>query len=176
MTEAAEAFWSFSLALYAKPGVAPACLALQERHGLDVNLLLFACWAGSRGQTLTPADWARPIEASRDWHGRVVVPLRGLRRWLKGRENMGSGAAGKLRLRIKKQELESERIEQTLLAEALPLPAGMPDAPVTAANLAGYLAAAGVALGDEERDDCAVLLRAGFADLSAGDAARLLPS
>jgi hypothetical protein len=33
-------FWDFSLALYAKEGVADACLLLQDKLGYDVNLLL----------------------------------------------------------------------------------------------------------------------------------------
>ena len=44
------AFWDFSLEAYARPGVAPACLDLQERHGADVNLLLFACWLSASGR------------------------------------------------------------------------------------------------------------------------------
>jgi len=39
----ADRFWAFSLALYGKPGVAPALLGLQDRLGVDVNLLLFCC-------------------------------------------------------------------------------------------------------------------------------------
>ena len=34
-------FWNYSLALYARAEVAKTCLALQDRLGLDVNLLLF---------------------------------------------------------------------------------------------------------------------------------------
>ncbi|HEY9550471.1 MAG TPA: TIGR02444 family protein, partial [Kiloniellaceae bacterium] len=45
-------FWQFSGAVYARRGVAEACLALQQRHGLDVNLLLFCAWAGSNGRRL----------------------------------------------------------------------------------------------------------------------------
>jgi uncharacterized protein (TIGR02444 family) len=35
------AFWRFSLALYARPGVAAALLGLQDRAGRDVNLVLY---------------------------------------------------------------------------------------------------------------------------------------
>src|SRR5947209_1662319 len=45
--EAGEGFWRFSLALYARPGIAEALIALQERAGYDVNLVLFALWAGA---------------------------------------------------------------------------------------------------------------------------------
>src|SRR5947208_14107979 len=47
---AGEAFWRFSLALYARPGVADALIATQDRTARDVNLILFALWLGaSRG-------------------------------------------------------------------------------------------------------------------------------
>ncbi|HEX6103216.1 MAG TPA: TIGR02444 family protein, partial [Alphaproteobacteria bacterium] len=52
-------FWSFSVALYGRPGVAPACLALQDRFGCDVNLLLFAIWAGRCGVMLGPKEFER---------------------------------------------------------------------------------------------------------------------
>jgi uncharacterized protein (TIGR02444 family) len=41
-----EAFWRFSLAFYERPGVADALIALQDREGFDVNLVLFALWLG----------------------------------------------------------------------------------------------------------------------------------
>ena len=51
----AGALWRFALAVYQKPGVSDACLLLQDRHGCNVTLLLFAAWAGAeRGVALTP--------------------------------------------------------------------------------------------------------------------------
>ena len=41
-----EALWRFSLAFYARPSVAEALIALQDRGGCDVNLILFALWRG----------------------------------------------------------------------------------------------------------------------------------
>jgi uncharacterized protein (TIGR02444 family) len=45
-----EAFWCFSLAFYERPGVADALIALQDRDGFDVNLVLFALWLGISGR------------------------------------------------------------------------------------------------------------------------------
>src|ERR1700738_5469821 len=42
--------WRFSCAFYAQPGVSEALLALQDRAGLDVNLILFALWQGACGR------------------------------------------------------------------------------------------------------------------------------
>ena len=39
--------WAFSLAVYGGDGVAEECLDLQERLGLDVNILLFAAFLGA---------------------------------------------------------------------------------------------------------------------------------
>ena len=41
-----EALWRFSLAFYARPAVAEALIALQDRAGCDVNVILFALWRG----------------------------------------------------------------------------------------------------------------------------------
>ena len=51
-----NAFWRFSLRTYRAPGVEAACLALQERCGADVNLLLFCGWVGREGRVLDEAS------------------------------------------------------------------------------------------------------------------------
>ncbi len=57
----AEAFWTFSTGLYAAPGVEAHMLALQDEHGLDVNLALFCLFAA---HVRRPLDYAA-IEAMR---------------------------------------------------------------------------------------------------------------
>ncbi len=46
----ASPLWTFSLQHYAKPGVQPACLALQDTAGLDVNVALACLWHERRGR------------------------------------------------------------------------------------------------------------------------------
>ena len=41
--------WAFSLRHYARPGVKASCLALQDAHGLDVNVALACLWHEHRG-------------------------------------------------------------------------------------------------------------------------------
>ena len=160
--------WDFSLALYARPGVAEACLALQERHGIDVNLLLFCCWSGDRGHRLAPRELADLVAAVDAWHAEVVRPLRGVRRWLKGRD-LGLGEPVEaLRAEIKARELDAERIEQRLLEGTLAIAAGEPSPTAAAANLRAYLEAIGADDDDaRDADDVAVLLRAAFPELAA---------
>jgi uncharacterized protein (TIGR02444 family) len=113
----AAPLWTFALAVYATPGVADACLGLQDRHGCDVNLLLFAAWMGAAHHwTMTSADMADAAAAVQDWHAEIVRPLRGVRRRLKSGPPPGpNGASEALRTRIKAIEIEAERIELAAL-------------------------------------------------------------
>ncbi|WP_421706506.1 TIGR02444 family protein [Algihabitans sp.] len=126
-------FWRFSLAAYARPEVQEACITLQDMHGLDVNLLLYACFAGARGHALTRQELEILNGAVEAWHLEVVRPLRGARRWMKRQDLDGAGQA--LREGIKAAELEAERIEQEALWTALSLPEGRPSGEAIAQNL-----------------------------------------
>ncbi len=113
-----HAFWDFSVTLYAKPGVAPACLDLQERHGIDVNALLFCLWLGESGRGPAPRQMLdAAFEAVAGWHAEVVRTLRPLRRRLKsGFDPIDSGLVQALRARLQKVEIDAEHVEQLALA------------------------------------------------------------
>lgn len=137
-------FWDFSLAVYAIEGVAPACLRLQDRHDLDVNLLLYCCWAGQCGVTFDASAMAGILELTAGWTARIVQPLRAVRNVLKGGfETMPEAECESLRSAVARLELEAERIEQNALAAALP-----PATPSQAAGRAIALANLEIYLGD----------------------------
>lgn len=107
-----NAFWRFSLAAYAAPGVAEECLALQETSGIDVNLLLFCAWVGAgRRVALTQGDVERADAAVRNWRENVVHPLRRVRQTLKSLSGDCDGFCPK----VKSIELEAEQMEQAML-------------------------------------------------------------
>ena len=147
-------FWDFSLAVYRRGGVAEACLALQDRHGLDVNLLLHCLWAGSRGRRFEAGEIAELSAAVGPWHEAVVKPLRGVRRWLKDQQYAPQGPAEALRQAIKARELEAEAIEQRILHERMAIPPAEGTPSCAGSNLASYLAATGVT---PDSDDTACL-------------------
>lgn len=167
-------FWDFSNAVYGRSGVAKACLSLQDRRGLDVNLLLFCCWAGMRGWQLTAAELAARIDAVRPWQDQVVKPLRAARRWLKEQHTAPAEAAEALRQAIKAQELEAERLEQQILAEGATTEEKPGTSALAAANLKAYLSALDLVPGDEDRADLAGLLCGLFDGISRDEAATLL--
>ena len=135
--EAGEAFWRFSLALYARPGVAPALIALQDRAGHDVNLILFCLWAGAvRGLRLDTAMLATAETAVADLRRELVEPLRALRRRLKADPAADVQA---LRRQVLVLELVAERrVQYRLAAQTVPAAAAEPIAAANA-NLALYL-------------------------------------
>jgi len=113
--------WDFSLAVYARPAVAETCLALQDAFGADVNLVLYCCWLGATGRGhLDAEDFARLSEAASVWQREVVTPLRAVRRRLaEPPRRVAHALSAALREAVKAAELDAERIEQTVLAEAL---------------------------------------------------------
>ena len=111
-------FWDFSLRVYGSEGVPEACLVLQERYGIDVNVLLYCCWLGASGRgTLDDGEIAAVRGAVEHWHRDVVRAVRAVRQRLKG----GFGGAPvdlsePIRRRIAKIEVDLEHVEQLMLA------------------------------------------------------------
>jgi uncharacterized protein (TIGR02444 family) len=120
----------FALQVHSADGVAPACVLLQDRFGVDVNLLLFAARVGTTGR-LTEAALATAAEQVRQWHAEVVRPLRGVRRRLKsGPSPAPNPATAELREEVKELEIRAELIELDVLDALMPDAAPAADDPV----------------------------------------------
>ena len=122
-TGTAGSFKQFALEVYDSEGVAAACLHLQNRHVLDVNVVLFAAFIGARRrQTLTTTclDAARSrVDA---WHREVVQPLRAVRQRLKtGPAPAPNELTTRLRAKLQQVEIDAELIELDQLATLIPL-------------------------------------------------------
>lgn len=134
--------WRFSLYFYRQPGVADACIELQDRCGVDVNLLLFLLWLAANQRRLTAVQVKELDDKIRDWRNLTIIPLRSMRRTLKVNAPLvTSGRAELFRTKIKGIELEAERLQQEALYEhaqstALGVPAPASDA--ARSNLVGY--------------------------------------
>lgn len=115
--------WAFALAIYARPGVAEACLTLQNEAGVDVMLLLMATFAAVRHRNLLTVIEIEALDkACRPWHEQIVGRLRAIRTELKTGPKPAPGEATEpFRAKIKALELEAEKLENRILAECLPL-------------------------------------------------------
>lgn len=75
-------FWNFSLTFYQLPEVEKNCLALQDEHQLNVNLILFCHWlAIEKKQALNKDQWHELISASLPWE-EIIKALRQSRRMI----------------------------------------------------------------------------------------------
>jgi uncharacterized protein (TIGR02444 family) len=135
-------FWRFSLHFYRHAGVSDACIALQDEQGVDVNLLLFLFWLADDGRLLAADEVKKLDDAVRDWRNLTIVPIRDIRRKLKGARTIVDSAAQEVfRNKVKAVELDAERLQQAaLFAFTQGGPLGREAEPQAAAhgNIAAY--------------------------------------
>ncbi|MGK0498495.1 MAG: hypothetical protein ACJAYG_000124 [Oceanicoccus sp.] len=106
--------WDYTLSVYGKDGVSPILIRLQDEYGADVNLLLCACWLGGQGQLLNADGWRTLVQASAKWRAEGIIPLRALRRFLKGQAGLEE-----FRERVNQLEVDAEQWQHQLMLEAL---------------------------------------------------------
>jgi len=119
-------FWDWALSAYAKPGVAQACLDLQDDHGQCTPYLLWAAWAAQSGRGLDEATLVKGADLARRWEPAFITPVRAARRALKPAfDGVADDLREALREQVKAVELAAEKtLMQSLEALALDAPAG----------------------------------------------------
>lgn len=141
-TPADTPFWRFSLNFYRQAGVAEACIALQDDCDVDVNLMLFLLWLAANGRQLSIDNVKQLDEAVRSWRELTIIPIRNVRRALKGAPTLvEAGRQEAFRNKIKALELEAERLQQEALygrSRSVPRGSEAPPPAAARANLATY--------------------------------------
>lgn len=173
-------FWDYALELYRRPGVERACLELQARHGVDVNIVLLCCWLASRGAAPDEPTLGRIAAIAETWQEAFVRPLRAVRSRLKA--ELAEAAPGSipgrwpeltsgLRGRVLALEIDGERLEQLLLADlaAEVARAAAPGVVLAGANLRRYRRFAG-----SDREPLTAVLGAAFPAAPADEVAAAL--
>ncbi|KQS55841.1 hypothetical protein ASG17_07220 [Brevundimonas sp. Leaf363] len=117
------ALWDWAIAAYRDEETARLCLELQERHGQQVCLTLWAAWAAGRGYVDDETVEAA-VDIARAWETATLSPLRAVRRTLKKPvPDMADEPRLSVRDRIKGVELAAERaLLDALATEAAPTP------------------------------------------------------
>lgn len=111
-------FWRYSLSVYSKESVPAELIALQDTFDIDVNVALFCLWLGRAvGLRLSDDDLGAISSRCVHWNAQTVIPMRGVRRYLKSGTAVQPIAqcAAELRTQIKRLELLAEQIEQAIL-------------------------------------------------------------
>jgi uncharacterized protein (TIGR02444 family) len=96
---------------------------LQNEAGVDVMMFLVIAFAAVRHRILlTPSEIRQLDEACRPWREQIVRPLRAIRSGLKtGPLPAPNSETEEFRSKVKAIELASERLQNRLIAERLPL-------------------------------------------------------
>lgn len=114
--------WSFSVKLYGGAGVKEACLSLQSGTGLDVCVLLSACWSAQiYAKPWKQSDVKTILTQSEAWRENVVLPLRNVRDYLKAFEAKSqlSPVNRGLRKSVLELELSAERQQLDMIERIL---------------------------------------------------------
>lgn len=125
LATAADTFWQFSLEVYSRPQVADLCLALQDDHGFDVNVLLLCLWlAREEGRTVGPTEIQALCAGVAELNENLVWPVRQARRWTRTRIDVTPDPQAQAECRevyanLKAVELRGERCVQMALLECL---------------------------------------------------------
>ena len=127
MSASDDGLWPWILDVYARPGVAEACLELQDTAGQNVPLLLWAAWTAATGRRPDEETIEAACDTARAWDSVVVAPLRSVRRTLKAPvPDIDDGPRESVRNRIKALELEAERHLLDALEALAPEPSAPP--------------------------------------------------
>jgi uncharacterized protein (TIGR02444 family) len=119
-------FWDYALSVYGGDGVSAACIALQDKHEIDVNYLLLSLWTGHDGRPpLTPAEFDELFQVTESWNREIVCEIRDLR----AKVSSGYGAVGEARRSAVRNavltlEIDCEHVELLAMAEVLGPPLG----------------------------------------------------
>tara|TARA_A100001037_G_scaffold290312_1_gene303009 strand:- start:1149 stop:1718 length:570 start_codon:yes stop_codon:yes gene_type:complete len=114
-------FWDFSIDLYGRKGVSAACIALQDRHKLDVNIILLSMWMGHSGRAVINHDTLiNALDVSTRWNKDIICGIRAVRLSLK--DNffpIPIGDSEQLRKNLLALEIDGEHLEQLAIASTI---------------------------------------------------------
>ncbi|MFZ4166631.1 TIGR02444 family protein [Brevundimonas sp. NPDC058933] len=119
--------WSWAVAAYDAPGVAEACLGLQDHNEQNVPLLLWAAWIARTGRRPDEETIEAACDAARAYDTVIVGQLRAVRRTLKAPvPDIDHDHREALRQQVKALELDAERRLMLELEGLAPPPSGAP--------------------------------------------------
>ena len=114
-----SAFWSYSSEIWSLPDVEAICLQLQNEHELNINMLLYCCWAGEQLRCLNDDDLQTLLDTIQPWQV-IIQPLRDSRRTMQQSLIAMPGEMIEQTLsNISEMELNAEHMAQLAMEKAL---------------------------------------------------------
>ncbi|MDA0653021.1 MAG: TIGR02444 family protein, partial [Proteobacteria bacterium] len=164
----------YSLNVYRRDGVSPALINFQDRHNLDVNILLLCLWMGYSGRgELDDADFSHVLRVSANWNPEIVCAIRDVR--IRLRQEIAlvpKELSDAVRKKLLELEIECEHVEQLSLATGLTQKephGGSSEEKLRdcGLNLKSYFDRKGCILDADDRRELLAILWAAFDDLNA---------
>ena len=110
--------WEYSIDLYGHQPVALACLQLQDKHRMNVNVMLLICWLAKTGRgRLQVDDIQKLLHSIESWNRNITKKLRNLRRFIK--RNQRSAEYEAIKKDVQRHELAVEKMEQLFLLDGV---------------------------------------------------------
>ena len=167
-------FWDYALEVYGREGVSPALIALQDRHILDVNMLLLSLWVSGSGRgVLTDAEMDHVLQVSSNWNPEIVCGLRRVRILLRDEIPLiPKDLSDAIRKQLLALEIDCEHVEHFAMAAGL-VQAEQPSLSIDArfghavANFGRYFSRLGAGITDKDRDDLKIVFSAAYPELDA---------
>ncbi|MBT5051406.1 MAG: TIGR02444 family protein [Rhodospirillaceae bacterium] len=167
-------FWDYALEVYGREGVSAALIALQDRHTLDVNMLLLSLWVSHSGRgVLNDAEMAHVLQVSANWNPEIVCGLRRVRILLRDEIPLvPRELSDAVRKHILGLEIDCEHVEQLAMAGGLT----QPDQPSLSMaqrfdhcveNFGNYFSRLACKITELDREDLRIVFSAAFAEIEA---------
>lgn len=120
MAYSAADFWRFSEEFYSRVGVERACMSLQSRRGVDVNIALIALWLSSQNVEVSGPLLGELDSAVSSWREAVTNALQQIRKQLpRFIGKISDESRNAVKKSIRSAELEAERASQARMIETL---------------------------------------------------------
>ena len=114
-------FWNYSSQIWTLPGTEKVCLELQNKHEINVNILLYCAWAGDKKLCMNDDDLQMLLDTTQPWQT-IIKPLRDSRKMMKqSMLAMPSKMVDQTLKNINEMELNAEHMEQLALEKTLNL-------------------------------------------------------
>lgn len=114
-------FWNYSTQIWTLPGLETTCLELQNKHEVNVNILLYCCWTGDKNLSINDDDLQMLLDTTQPWQT-IIKPLRDSRKMMKqSLLAMPSKMVDQTLKNINEMELNAEHMEQLALEKTLNL-------------------------------------------------------
>lgn len=114
-------FWNYSSQVWLLPNIEKNCLALQNDHEVNINILLYCCWVGDKNLIINDDNLQALLNAVQPWQ-EIVEPLRESRKMMQ--QNLIAIPANTLSQtidNINEMEINTEHMTQLALEKALKL-------------------------------------------------------